>query len=109
MVLWQKIICRSVHLPSKKVNTNDIGNLSQTLYQNILFEILELIFNELEMFVALFTEIDKSWLDKNSDLILLYDIIQGRLSLNILQLILVKEVLSHIISNKRCWCQDKAE
>lgn len=91
-----------MYLLSERVNINDINNLFQTLYQNILFKILELIFDKLEMFGVLFIKIDESWLDKNLDLIVLYDIIQGRLPLNILQPIFIKEVLSYIISNKRC-------
>lgn len=65
---------------------------------------LELIFNELAISGAIFTEIDKSRLGKNSDPVILYDIIQGRLPLNMLQHVVVEEVLSHAIGSKGCQC-----
>lgn len=45
---------------------------------------LKLIFDELKMFGAVIREIDENWLGKNSDLVVLYNIIQGRLFLNML-------------------------
>lgn len=66
------------------MNNDDIGKFFQTLYQNNLFDILESIFDQLEMFKAIPIEIDESWLDKNSNLIILYNIIQSQLPSNIL-------------------------
>lgn len=38
---------------------------------------LEEIFDKLEMFGAILIEVNKSWLDKNSDLVVLCNIIQS--------------------------------
>ena len=70
---------------------------------------LEPIFDELEISAIVPTKFDKSWLDKNSDPIVLCNIIQGQLPLNSLQRVVVEEVLSHAISNKGCQCQDKGK
>lgn len=71
-----------------------------------MFEIFKPISDELEMSKTVLIKIDESELGKNPDLIVLCNIIQGRLHLNILQHIIVEEVLSYFISNKRCQCQN---
>lgn len=58
------------------------------------------------MFDAVFIKINKSWLDKNPDPMILYNMIKGQLPLKNLQRIIVKEVLSYVISNKRYQYQD---
>lgn len=59
------------------MNNYNISNFSQTLYQNILSKMLEKIFDKLEMFGAILIEINKSWLDKNLNLVVLCNIIQS--------------------------------
>ena len=65
---------------------------------------LKPIFNELEMTKIVLTKFNESWLDKNPDPVVLYNIIQDQLSLNIFQRVVTQEVLSHVISNKKCQC-----
>lgn len=57
------------------MNIKDIIHFSQILHQNTFFKILELIFDKLEMLGAIFIKMNKSWLGKNLDLVVLYNII----------------------------------
>lgn len=75
IILQQEIIYKSRHLLNEKVNINNIDNFSQILHYNILSKILELIINKLKMFGVILIKIDKSWLNKNLDLVILCNII----------------------------------
>lgn len=75
VALWQKIIRWGEYLPSERINTSDISNIFQTLYQNTLSKMLKPIFDDLEMSGFILTDIDENWLDQNPDLVVLYNII----------------------------------
>lgn len=97
----QKTTRRGGYLVDERVNAGDINDLCQTPYQNLSTGMLEPIFNEMKMSKAVLTKIDKSCFDDNLDSVVLYGIIQDQLLLNTLQRVVVEEVLSHAISNKR--------
>ena len=109
MASWQVIIRKGGPPSSESVKANDIGNFSHILYQITLCKMFKPIFDELEMSGIVLTEFDESRLGKNPDLVVLCNIIQGRLPLNTLKHVIVEKVLSHAISNKECQCQDKGE
>ena len=98
---WQEIICRGGQL--KEVDTNmDHDQYKSDLsgYPDSLTRILKPIIDEIKMSEEYLTKIEYSHLSKNPQVIILYNIIQDRLSLNHLQKVVVEEVLNYVIFNK---------
>ncbi len=107
---WQEIICCGGQPAAIDADIEDGQFESNSSgHHGAATGFLEQLIDKVEMLEELLTEVEYNRLSKNPDVIILYDIIQDRLTLNHLQRVVVEEVLNHPILNKGNQCHHRSE
>lgn len=110
VTLWQEIIYYNGQFPEIDIDMEDSQFKSNSLnHHNITTRFLELLIDEIVMSEEVITKVEYSCLSKNSQVIILCDIIQDQLPLNHLQKVMINKVLNHAILNKKNQCHHSSE